>query len=244
VTRTRSQASKLSKQLAALGARVIELPALEIQECEDTAPLLAAMDRIDDYGWIVFTSQNAVTIFFKHLFAAGKDARCLGGCRIAVIGRATGDELLHYGLQPDIVPEKFVAESLLEALGTEDIAGSSVLLPCSGDARDVLCEGLKKKGALVDRIHIYRSVKPSSVTQEELEAVKNADMITFASSSTARHFCAMITETRAAAASIGPVTSATLRELGLEPAVEASEYTIDGLVQAIRAYYQTSRGDA
>ena len=82
-------------------------------------PLRAAIERIDAYGWIVFTSQNAVTIFFKHLFAAGRDARCLGACRIAVIGRATGDELLKYGLRPDVVPEQFVAESLLEALDRE-----------------------------------------------------------------------------------------------------------------------------
>jgi uroporphyrinogen III methyltransferase/synthase len=241
VTRTRSQASKLSKQLAMLGARVIELPALEIHEIDDMAPLRAAMQRIDSYGWIVFTSQNAVNIFFKHLFAAGKDARCLGGCRVAVIGRATGDELLKYGLRPDVVPQQFVAESLLEALDCENIAGSAVLIPCSEDARDVLSEGLKTRGASVDRIHIYRSVKPAAVSDEELAAVKNADMITFASSSTVRHFCSMVTETRALAASIGPVTSATLRELGRDPVVEACEYTIDGLVQAITAYYQDNR---
>ena len=238
VTRTRSQASKLSKQLATLGARVIELPALEIHELDDIAPLSAAIEKIGTYGWIVFTSQNAVNIFFKHLFAAGKDARCLGCCRIAVIGRATGDELLKYGLRPDVVPQQFVAESLLEALDSEKIAGRTVLLPCSEDAREVLSEGLKTQGASVDRIHIYRSVKPVSVPEKELEAVKNADMITFASSSTVRHFCSMVTETRALAASIGPVTSATLHELGREPAVEASEYTIEGLVQAITAYYQ------
>ncbi len=241
VTRTRSQASRLSKQLVLLGARVIELPALEIHEADDMAPLCAAMERIDAYGWIVFTSQNAVNIFFKHLFAAGKDARCLGSCRIAVIGRATGDELFKYGLRPDVVPQQFVAESLLEALDGEKIAGSAVLLPCSEDARDVLSEGLKTLGASVDRIHIYRPLKPVAVTEKELEAVKNADMITFASSSTARHFCSMVTETKAMAASIGPVTSATLRDLGRDPSVEARVYTIDGLVQAICAYYRENR---
>ena len=140
-----------------------------------------------------------------------------------------------------MVPQQFVAESLLEALDSENIVGSTVLLPCSEDARDVLFEGLKSRGASVDRIHIYRPVQPASVSARELEAVKNADMITFASSSTVRHFCAMVTETRALAASIGPVTSATLCELGREPAVEAREYTIDGLVQAITAYYQKNR---
>jgi uroporphyrinogen III methyltransferase / synthase len=240
VTRTRTQASGLSKKLAALGARVIELPALEIRELDDTTPLRAAIERIDAYGWIVFTSQNAVTIFFKHLFAAGRDARCLGACRIAVIGRATGDELLKYGLRPDVVPEQFVAESLLEAFDREEIVGSVVLLPCSEDARNTLFEGLKARGASVDRIHIYRPVKPDPVAAGELEDVKNADMITFASSSTVRHFFAMVVETRALAASIGPVTSATLRELGHEPAVEADEYTIDGLVQAILAYYRNN----
>jgi uroporphyrinogen III methyltransferase/synthase len=137
-----------------------------------------------------------------------------------------------------VVPQKFVAESLLESLDSENIAGSTVLLPCSEDAREVLFEGLKSRGASVDRIHIYRPVQPASVSEKELEAVKNADMITFASSSTVRHFCAMVTETRALAASIGPVTSATLRELGRELAVEAREYTINGLVQAITDYYR------
>jgi uroporphyrinogen III methyltransferase/synthase len=113
-----------------------------------------------------------------------------------------------------------------------------VLLPCSADARDVLFEGLQSRGASVDRIHIYRSEKPEPVSAAELEDVKNADMITFASSSTVRHFFDMIAETQACAASIGPVTSATLRELGHEPAVEALEYTIDGLVQAILTYYR------
>ncbi|MBM4310746.1 MAG: uroporphyrinogen-III C-methyltransferase [Deltaproteobacteria bacterium] len=238
VTRTRAQASSLCRKLAAQGARVIELPALEIRESDDMAPLCAAIERIESYGWIVFTSQNAVTIFFRHLFAVGRDARCLGKCRIAVIGRATGDELLKFGLRPDVVPQQFVAESLLEALDNEPLAGTRVLLPCSADARDVLFEGLKSRGASVERIHIYCSEKPAPVAAAVLEDVHNADMITFASSSTVRHFFEMVSETRAVSASIGPVTSATLRELGREPVVEAAEYTIDGLVQAIVAWYR------
>jgi len=240
VTRTRAQASSLCRKLADQGARVIELPALEIRESDGMAPLHAAIERIESYGWIVFTSQNAVTIFFRHLFAAGRDARCLGRCRIAVIGRATGDELLKFGLRPDVVPQQFVAESLLEALDSEPLAGTRVLLPCSADARDVLCEGLKSRGASVDRMHIYCSEKPAPVSAAELEDVKNADMITFASSSTVRHFFALMPETRAVSASIGPVTSVTLRELGREPVVEATEYTIDGLVQAIVAWYRNT----
>jgi uroporphyrinogen III methyltransferase / synthase len=241
VTRTRMQASKLSHQLAVLGAQVIELPALEIRENDDMGPLDAVMERLTAYTWIVFTSQNAIAIFFKHLFASGRDVRSLGSCRIAVIGTATGDALLNYGVRPDIVPEQFVAESLLEALDRESINGSSVLLPCSGDARTILFDGLQARGAFVDRIDIYCSVKPPPVSDKELAAVQNADMVTFASSSTVRHFFDMVGETHALAASIGPVTSATLRELGMEPAVEANEYTIDGLVQAITAYYSDSR---
>jgi uroporphyrinogen III methyltransferase/synthase len=240
VTRTRAQASGVSRKLAALGARVIELPALEIRESDDMAPLRSAIERIDSYGWIVFTSQNAVAIFFRHLFAVGRDVRCLGRCRIAVIGRATGDELLKFGLRPDVVPQQFVAESLLEALDNEPLAGTRVLLPCSADARDVLCEGLKKRGASVDRMHIYCSEKPEPVSAAELEDVKNADMITFASSSTVRYFFRLVPEPRAVSASIGPVTSATLREMGREPVVEAAEYTIDGLVQAIVAWYRNT----
>jgi len=238
VTRTRQQASKLTKKLASLGARVIELPALEIREMEDAGPLHGAIEKLDNYNWIVFTSQNAVNIFFKHLFATGRDTRSLAGCSIAVIGKATGDELLRYGLKPDVVPEEFVAESLLASLEKTGIADGAVLLPCSEDARDTLYEGMKRLGARVDRIHIYRPEKPEPVPVEEMEEVRNAHMITFASSSTVRHFFDMVPETSALAASIGPVTSATLRELGHTPVVEAGEYTIDGLVKAITDYYR------
>ncbi len=137
-----------------------------------------------------------------------------------------------------MVPEEFVAESLLASLEKTGITDGTILLPCSEDARDTLYEGMKKLGARVDRIHIYRPEKPEPVPVEEMEEVRNAHMITFASSSTVRHFFDMVPETKAVAASIGPVTSSTLRELGHAPVVEAGEYTIDGLVQAITDYYR------
>ncbi len=237
VTRTRNQASKLTHQLSILGARAIEFPTIRIEEAADMAPLHAAFDSIEDYGWVVFTSQNAVNIFFKELFSAGRDVRAMGNLKIAAIGRASGDELKQYGLVPDLVPDEFVAEALLEKMKEYDIQGSKILLPCSLDARMTLTEGLTEAGALVNRIHIYSAVRPSDISEEMIEEVRNADIITFTSSSTVTNFFSIIPETGAVIASIGPVTSGTIREMGLSPQIEAEEYTVKGLVDSITEYY-------
>ncbi len=235
VTRSRKQASKISRKLARLGAEVIEYPTIEIVPEKETAELVSAIEKIDAYDWLMLTSQNAVEIFFSRLFASGKDARALGKLKIAVIGAATGDELIKYGLKPDVVPEKYVAEGLLSALESFDLENKKVLLPCSADARPTLAEGLGNRGAVVDRIHTYRTVIPEGKTPEEIETVVKADYITFASSSTVNNFFKIIPEVDAKIASIGPVTSAKVKELGHEVAIEAEEYTIDGIVDAVVA---------
>jgi uroporphyrinogen III methyltransferase/synthase len=233
VTRTREQASKLSKMLTILGARAIEFPVINIKRSNDMSLLQEALNSINTYNWLVFTSQNAITIFFEELFNSGKDARALGNIKIAAIGKATADELKYYGLKADIVPQKFVAESLLDEMRKHNLEGKKILLPCASDARETLAAGLKESGADVHRIHIYTAVIPESVDTEMLEKVSDADIITFTSSSTAKNFFSIVEKTGAAIASIGPVTSGTLRELGHNPGIEADEYTVEGLVEAI-----------
>jgi len=235
VTRTRKQASKISQKLMRLGAEVIEFPTIEIVPEKDMSGLVRALDKADAYDWLVLTSQNAVEIFFDELLKSGQDVRALGNLKVAVIGPATGNELINYGLIPDIVPEKYVAEGLLAAFDDCDLKNKKILLPCSAEARPVLAEGLAARGAEVDRIHIYGTALPEGKTEEEIEMVGNADYITFASSSTVSNFFKIIPDVKAKIASIGPVTSAKVKELGFDVAIEAEEYTIDGIVEAVIA---------
>ena len=237
VTRTRNQASKLSKMLTSLGARTIEFPTIEIKKMDDLFLLRKAISSIEQYSWIVFTSQNAINIFFEELLSSGRDARALGGTKIAVIGKASGDELKKYGLVPDMVPVKFVAESLLDEFSNHEISGRKILIPCSADARMTLTDGLNEMGAVAERIHIYNAERPVHTDQKLMEEVKNADIITFTSSSTVTNFFEMIPETKAVLASIGPVTTDTIVKHGFKPAISADEYTIDGLVEAMVKFY-------
>jgi len=238
VTRTRAQASKLTQKLSALGAAVIEFPTIEIKPMEDLSLLEGALNRLNEYNWLFLTSQNAVNILFETLFGLGLDARALGNVKIAVIGPATGDELKKYGIHPDVIPREYVAESLLEAVKDLDLSGEKVLLPCAEEARPTLTEGLQKLGAQVDRIHTYQTVTPENIDQKMIEKIQKADMVTFTSSSTAANFFALQPKTDAVCASIGPVTSKTVRACSHEPEIEASEYTIAGLVQAILDHYK------
>lgn len=236
VTRTRAQASKLTVALRRLGADVIEFPTIEIVE-EDAAPLDDVLSSLSTYKWLVFTSQNAVHIFFRRLFASGLDTRSLAGVKIAAIGPASADELHQYGLRADLVPEKYVAEGLLKSFEAESLQDKKILLPCSADARMTLTEGLGAQGATVDRVHIYRTGRPEIRDEGLMERVKKADLVTFTSSSTAENFFALELETGASFASIGPVTSETVRQKGYTITVEADEYTIPGLVEVIEEYF-------
>jgi len=237
VTRTRKQASKLSVMLTSLGARTVEFPAIEIEKMEDLSLFKKYLRSIEGYDWVVFTSQNAVNIFFEELFKSGRDTRALGGVKIAVIGKASGEELKQYGVVPDLIPEKYVAESLLEGFRKHQVSDQKILIPCSADARMTLTDGLSDMGAVVDRIHIYRAVKPSYSDEKLMEDVKGADVITFTSSSTVTNFFSMIQDTGAVLASIGPITTETIIKHGHMPAITADEYTIDGLVKALADYY-------
>jgi uroporphyrinogen III methyltransferase / synthase len=238
VTRARSQAASLSDRLAAAGATVIEMPATRIEPL-DAAPLRDALSRLDEFGWIAFTSQNAVRLFWDALRESGRDARALSGAKLAAVGPATADALLARGLAVDVAPDRFVAEALLDALrGRRDVARARVLYATADGARDTLQLGLEELGATVERIDLYRSVLDGAGA-EELEhrlTAGGADLVTFTSASSVTNFVDAVgldAARRAPAASIGPITSEAARAAGLDVAVEAIESTIPGLAAAI-----------
>ena len=244
VTRTREQASKLIEALEELGAECLEVPTIKILPPESFEPLDQAIAQIDKFAWIIFTSVNGVRFFFERLYAAGKDARALAQSRLAAIGVATAQLIKDHGLLVDLLPKEFRAEGLIEAFRQEDLAGKKVLIPRALEAREILPEELKAMGAEVTVAPAYRTVLPEesvAVVKEELR--KGVDVITFTSSSTAKNLLKMLGEEAPALlaqvklASIGPITSETLRRAGFEPHIEATEYTIEGLVQAILAYF-------
>jgi len=245
VTRARSQAASLADRLAAAGATVLEMPATRIEPL-DAGPLRAAIARLQDFSWIAFTSQNAVRFFWEELRAAGFDARALARARIAAVGPATADALLIHGLAVDVAPDRFVAEALLDALrGRRDVNGARVLYATAEGARETLQVGLNELGATVERVDLYRSV-PDGTGATALRArleTEGADLVTFTSASSVTHFVDAVgrdAARRAAAASIGPVTSQAARDAGLQVAVEATNSTIPGLVDAIVDHFSAA----
>ncbi|MBJ7342327.1 MAG: uroporphyrinogen-III C-methyltransferase [Solirubrobacteraceae bacterium] len=223
VTRARAQASALAARLSALGAEVVEAPAIKIEPLNPKLPDLAG------YDLLCLTSPNGV----EQLFAALGDARDLAGLTIAAIGPGTARALLDHGIKADIVPDRSVAEALVEAL--VDVPTQRALIARAEEARDVLPDALRARGAEVDLLALYRTVA-EPLDDRARAAALGADYATFTSASSARFFHeAAGTLDGPRLVSIGPVTSEQLRELGYEPAVEASEHTPDGLVAALIA---------
>jgi uroporphyrinogen III methyltransferase / synthase len=230
VTRAREQASELHARLVALGAAVIKLPAIRIVPIDFTLPDLGR------FGWVVFTSANGVDAFFERgLAPAHLDARALAPARLAVIGPGTAAALGRHGLRADLVPERFVAESLLDAFpdGTDRL-----LLARAETARDVLPEGLARKGYDVEVLAVYRTeAEPLDPDAVACLRTGEVDAITFTSSSTVDNFCdavgAPLPDPQPPVVSIGPVTSQTARDRGLRVDAEADPHTIDGLVEAL-----------
>jgi len=240
VTRARSQASKLTAKLENLGAEVIEVPAIEIIDPKDLyAALDQAIDHVQDYHWLMFTSANGVKHFFARLLQAGKDARALGYAKIAAIGSATAAELKKYGLVADVVPGEYRAEGIIEAMKGKLPPHAKILLPRAEEAREILPEKLREMGAEVDVVSAYRTVC-AAADGEALTSELNEgriDMVTFTSSSTVKNLVNIIGSADVLngvkTACIGPVTADTAKSLGIEPDIVAKEYTIDGLVEAI-----------
>lgn len=234
VTRPRRQAGPLSARLRALGADVVELPLIEFQ------PLPFDPPDWDAFDWAVFTSANGVEFFFDRI-------RPRPGPRLCAIGPATAAALRARGLEPDLVPPEYVAESAVEALRSAGVAGSRVLLARAEEARDVIPVELERLGARAEVLAVYRTVPPEGLERgaRELFATVRPQWVTLTSSSTVRHLLRAVPRRLLEGvrlASIGPVTSKTAREAGLEITVEADVYTSEGLVAAISGWVSRHAG--
>ena len=225
VTRARAQASGLAARLAALGAEVVETPSIRIE------PLAADPGDVSRFALVCLTSPNGVRLLFD---AIDGDARSFAGLTVAAIGPGTARELAAHGISADVVPPRSVAESLVEALEAVDVEGKRVLVARASEARDVLPDALRERGAEVEVLPLYETVA-EPLDEEQRAGLERATHVTFTSSSTVRFFMDAVDGNPPAArvVSIGPVTTATARELGLEVHVEAERHDIDGLVQAL-----------
>lgn len=250
VTRARKQAGGLAQRIEALGGVVIEFPTIEIQAPASFAALDRAVQHIEVYPWIIFTSVNSVAPFLERLKIAGKSLAELGKAQVAAIGSETAKQLAAAGVAVAVVPSRYQAEGLLESLNAAALAGQRVLIPCAAKARDVLPETLRQWGATVDVVEAYRTVAPAfdaAAMRQRLER-GDIDMVTFTSSSTVSNFVrlcgggslASIAGT-AALASIGPVTAKSIEELGGQVTVMAQQSTIDGLIGAMIEYFSGTK---
>lgn len=250
VGRARHQASALSLRLCELGADVIEIPFIEIRKPRTYQPLDTALRNLKQYEWLILTSVNGVDAFWERLQKLNFTNTQLRHLKVAAIGPATKMAIQKRGLNVDVVPERYVAEAVVDELRTL-VKGKRVLLARAKVARDVIPEELRKLGAQVDVVESYETVIPEASSKQLNELIRTPalrpHLITFTSSSTVKNFVALLqsaTETIAPEikntlrgikfASIGPVTSATLRELGFPVDFEAKEYDIPGLVKAIQ----------
>ncbi len=235
VTRARAQASALAARLRELGARVVEAPAIRQRSLHATVP------DLEEFDLVCLTSPVGVHELFARLDADGRDARALAGLRVAAIGPGTARALTEHGVRADVVPERFVAEGLVAALA--DVPVRRVLLARALQARDVLPEALRARGAQVDVLALYETVA-ETLDDATLRATHSADYVTFTSSSTVRFFLAAAGPVAALSpstrlVSIGPVTSEALRAAGLSPHVEATQPDVDGLIAALVADAQS-----
>jgi uroporphyrinogen III methyltransferase / synthase len=230
VTRARAQASGLAARLRLLGAEVVEAPAIKI------VPLEVELGDLSGYDLVCLTSPNGVHLLFDALARTGRDARSLAGAKVAAIGPGTAAALREHGVIADVVPEKFTAEGLVDALAGQP--ARRVLVARAAEAREVLPDALRERGAQVDVIPLYETVA-EALSPDEVDAALAADYVTFTSSSTVKFFSEAvgerISELRGRLVSIGPVTSVALREHGLAPDVEAARHDIDGVVEALVA---------
>jgi uroporphyrinogen III methyltransferase/synthase len=249
VTRARAQASGLAVTLRGLGAEVVELPAIRIEPRIESEVIRRAVKQISEYALICLTSPNGAHLLFEALAAAGLDARALGGagtvgdgpqstgCTVAAIGPGTARALASHGVAADVVPERFVAEALVEALADVEVEGRRVLVARAAEAREVLPDALRERGAEVDVVALYETVREDP-GPEAIEGAQAADYVTFTSSSTVGNLLDALGNRfpgTARIVSIGPITSEAARAAGLEVHVEAKRHDVDGLVEALLA---------
>ena len=236
VTRPVDQAGPLADALAELGAEVIVQPAIRISDPPDWRPVDDALRRLPDCDWLVFSSSNGVDYLLNRLLASGSDLRRLGGVRLAAIGPGTAEALAAFHLRADLIPDQFRAESLAAALATE-ASGKRFLLARASRGREVLADQLRSAGGTVEQVVVYSSTDVDVADEAVLQSLATGGIqwVTVTSSAIARSLAALFGEhlRKTRLASISPITSTTLRELGHEPAVEAEDYTMQGVVDAI-----------
>jgi len=243
VTRARSQAGALSSRLESLGAAVIEIPAIEIQPAADYGQLDRAIANLPSYDYLIFTSANGVRFFVERLDQSASDFRSLRA-RICAIGPATRAAVESLHLKVDLMGKEYVAESLLESFAGHLLAGKRVLLPRAAAARDLVPAELARRGAQVDVVEAYRTILPELSAALPLNAagILACDCITFTSSSTVQNFVSLAGADSlrgVPVASIGPITTRTARDLGIGVTIEAAEFTIEGLLDAVRRICET-----
>ncbi len=242
ITRATGQSSGFSQMLRSRGAQVLEMPTLEIVPPTSWQDLDREIERLSDFNWLILTSTNGVDAFFSRLYAAGKDSRALAGVQIAVVGQKTAQALEQHGIKPDFIPPNFVADALINNFPISP-AGQRILFPrVETGGREILIQEFTNLGAEVVEVSAYQSQCPVEIDPTVLVSLQRqqVDIITFASSKTVKHFCQLIGtslpsgwQEHVCIASIGPQTSATCRSLLGKVDIEATEYTLPGLVAAL-----------
>jgi uroporphyrinogen III methyltransferase/synthase len=249
VTRGADQAGEFTSKLERLGARVYGCPTIDIVPPKSYEELDAAIAELHAFDWVVFTSYNAVKYFFGRLRDHGLDTRALGRCRICAVGPKTAAALLPFGVHADLVPSDYKAEGVVAAFSELEIAGKRILFPRGDRAREVIPEELTRMGAQVTAPVAYANEAPSQIPEESLRALeeRRVDCVTFTSSSTVQNLASILGENHflhlmqgVQVASIGPVTSKSCRELGLEVHMEPAEYTLDALASELVAHFAAS----
>ena len=251
ITRAREQASRFRHLLEEAGGEVLEIPTIRIEPPESWGPLDGAIARLETFQWIAFTSVNGVEAFRRRLSESGTAVGVLRRFRVAAIGPATAAALAEWGVAPEVVPEEYRAEGLVERLKGLIRPGERVLLPRAAETREVLVKELERLGARVTEVPAYRTL-PATEGAGALRSALAAgavDAVTFTSSSTVRHFVTLCgpQDARAllrgvAVACIGPITADTAAEFGLQTAIMPSEYTIPALAHAIVEYFEIQKG--
>lgn len=245
VTRAREQSGTLAALLEERGAIPVELATIQIEPPTDWTPVDRAIDDLAHYAWAIFTSANGVRWFFDRLEQRGSDVRALEGVRIAAIGPSTTAAIKALHLQADFTPSEYVGESFVAGMQRFDLKGQRVLLPRAQDAREVLVDGLRDQGAIVDDVAVYQT-RPAGDPDyiQRLFRERQIDVVTLTSSSTARNLVTLLGNEAQSLlasvriASIGPITSQTAASLGLTVHVEAAEHTVPGLVTALEEAFQ------
>lgn len=247
VTRAEEQANAFAKTLTTLGGEVFFAPTIAVVPPSSWEPLDKAIDEIDRYDWLLLTSVNGVRYFFERLFYRHRDVRALAGMKICAIGTKTAEAMSGFGLRADRIPAAFTAEGILETFSGEAVAGKQFLLPRAKVAREVLPEGLRRKGGEVNVVPVYETVRPEGDIDKirNLLEKKAIDMVTFTSSSTVNNFAELLGREvlseqldGVAIAAIGPVTAKTIRGMGLRCDVIPEKHTIEGLTETMLRYFQ------